>query len=492
MDAGSPTDAPAVDLDGTARPLDGPDLDTDAEIDIGADERDGTEPPSVPQTGILDAGWSGDGLSLYPNRYDIALGPYGNGGTYVGSFKVTDGNGPMRVSKFTATGAPAPGWGSAGYVLRAFEPGGKGVSFPTHVVPVGIRITVVGEHYRSTARLGVARLRSDGSYDPAFSSDGRALYKVFPTEHDVVSAFRTDVLSGGKIGIAVIAFDENAAGDLVFTAQAMLRLNSNGTPDTTFSGDGVAVIPNSWSDIRWLPNGASFVGVQGSATHQVRKLLPSGQLDKRFSGDGIATAACGAHRGANLGIDPSVRPVLMCVKASGTSTVLAMYRFTPTGGFDTTYSGDGKTSWAIPSSSTSWGVHFDQNAKPWAVAAGPGATSALRIYTLDASGNPDASLQQRRRGDHPPAVERRPERRVAERQPVVRDQLRRRRQRGDDRREDLTDNQRLWSISSACRTFSTTDVVQRALRRRTSWAMVATWTPSVLRTWPMLRPRLER
>ena len=110
-------------------------------------------------------------------------------------------------------------------MLRAFEPGGNGVSFPTQVVPVGIRITVVGEHYGSNARLGVARLRSDGTYDTSFSGDGRALYKIFPGEHDVVSAFRAEVLTGGKIGIAVVAYDADANGDLQFTGQAMLRLN---------------------------------------------------------------------------------------------------------------------------------------------------------------------------------------------------------------------------------------------------------------------------
>ena len=277
-------------------------------------------------------------------------------------------------------------------MLRAFQPGGTGVSFPTQVVPVGIRITVVGEHYASTARLGVARLRSDGTYDTSFSGDGRALYKVFPIEHDVVTAFRTEVLTGGKIGIAVIAYDYDARGDLQFTAQAMLRLNANGTADTTFSGDGVAVVPNSWSDIRWLPNGAAYVGNQGSVSHQVRKLLPSGQPDRSFSGDGVASAACGTHRGANMGIDTSGRPVLQCVKVTGEDITMAMYRFTTAGAFDSTYSGDGKTSWVIPGAEPAgWRAHFDSTGKPWVATGVDGNPNAVRVHTLDASGNPDAA-----------------------------------------------------------------------------------------------------
>ena len=54
IDAGTNDGAPTVDLDGSTRPLDGPDADADAEWDIGAFEWDGTEPPPVLQTGALD------------------------------------------------------------------------------------------------------------------------------------------------------------------------------------------------------------------------------------------------------------------------------------------------------------------------------------------------------------------------------------------------------------------------------------------------------
>ena len=82
----------------------------------------------------------------------------------------------------------------------------------------------------------------------------------------------------------------------------------------------------------------------------------------------------------------------MCVKVSGTSTVLAMYRFTAAGAFDSTYSGDGKTTWVIPDSSSEFRAHFDQAAKPWAAAGGPGATTTLRLYTLNSSGAPDTTF----------------------------------------------------------------------------------------------------
>ena len=344
----------------------------------------------VPETGTLDTGWSGDGISTFPSRYSIALGPYGARGLFTASYKVTDGNGPMRITKFDAAGAPVPGFGANGFVLRAFEPGGKGISFPTHIVPVGLRETVVGEHYRSTARLGVARLRSDGSYDRAFSGDGRALYKVFHLEHDIVSAFRVDVLTGGKIGLAVVALDYDRNGNLRLTGQSLMRLNANGTLDTTFSGDGRLPLSNDYSDVRFLPNGAVFVGRQGTKSHEIRKILPNGIfLDPSFSGDGIASAACGPHRGANMGLDPAGRPVLMCVRETLPTLTLAIYRFTPSGAFDTTFSGNGKTNMVLTGVIDDTRIHFDRLGAPWAAIRTTEDDSAFRVYTLDSNGNPN-------------------------------------------------------------------------------------------------------
>jgi hypothetical protein len=98
-----------------------------------------------------------------------------------------------------------------------------------------------------------------------------------------------------------------------------------------------------------------------------------------------------------MAVDPDGRPVLMCVKPgvpSATTLTLAMYRFTTAGAFDTSYSGDGKTSWVIPNAATSdsWTLHFDSSAKPWVGVGGPSPTDQLRLYTLDSAGEPDAGF----------------------------------------------------------------------------------------------------
>ena len=43
-------------------------------------------------------------------------------GLLLGSYRASDGNGPMRISKYEPNGSASPGWGSAGFVLRLPAP----------------------------------------------------------------------------------------------------------------------------------------------------------------------------------------------------------------------------------------------------------------------------------------------------------------------------------------------------------------------------------
>ena len=277
-----------------------------------------------PRPGILDTGWSGDGVSLYPSRVRHRPRPLRR---RCHLRRLLQGDRRQRPdaghqAHLDRRGRARVGLGRLRAArLRAGRPG--------HQLPdprrarSGLRITVVGEHYRDTARLGVARLRSDGSYDPAFSTDGRALYKVFPTEHDVVSAFRADVLTGGKIGARGRgASTTTRGGELrVHRPRRCSASTPSGTLDKTFSGDGVAVVPTSWSDIRWLPNGRvvrrrAGVGQPPGAQAACRR----GQLDptllRRRHRDRRPAVP---HRGANLGHrSRAAARSLMCVKPSGT------------------------------------------------------------------------------------------------------------------------------------------------------------------------------
>ena len=171
-----------------------------------------------------------------------------------------------------------PGWGSGGYVLRAFQPGGNGVSFPTQVVPVGIRITVVGEHYGSAARLGVARLRSDGTYDTSFSGDWRtsALQDLPRRARRRRRGPPAEVLTGGE--------DRHRGGGAPTPTRAGSAVHGAGdapaqperappTPRSPVTGSRSCRTAGGRHPVA-ARCGASFVGNQGNVSHQVREAAP--------------------------------------------------------------------------------------------------------------------------------------------------------------------------------------------------------------------------
>jgi uncharacterized delta-60 repeat protein len=352
------------------------------------------------ETGILDPTWSGDGILQHLSTYAAPMAPAPSGHLFVASYGESVSTKQFSVAKYEPSGDPSPGFGTNGTLKRDFGSGGYR-NYPALIDLTDSGVLVVGERYTNaefglTARLGVARLRADGTYDPSFSGDGRATYKVFNAEHDMVSAFRVQVLSGGKIGLAVAAFDYDAHDELVLTGQAILRLNANGTADTTFSGDARIPLSNDYSDVAFLPNGALFVGRQAGVVHEVRKLLPNGARDNTFSGDGVVAVNCSTHLGANLSFDPSGRPVLMCVRSTAPGLNLGIFRFTTTGAVDTTYSGDGKTALVVPWGPTGrmWTVDFDEAARPWAAVRSHTDTKSVLVHTLDDAGAPNAAFSE--------------------------------------------------------------------------------------------------
>jgi uncharacterized delta-60 repeat protein len=395
LDAGAASEAPGDDFDGSIRPHDGPDLDTDAEVDIGAHERDGSEPPPVPQTGVVDEGWSTDGILELPNDYFVPMAAEGSDRLFTASYREAESLAKYRVSKYEPSGSLSPGFGTngSGTILRDFSIGGT--SFPILLEPAGAGLLVVGEHYTtSRSRLGVARLKPDGTYDTSFSGDGRALYKVFSGEHDVVTAFRARVLNGGKIGLAVAAFDYDSHDVLRLTGQSILRLNANGSADTSFSTDARIPLTTDYSDISFNPSGSAYAGRQVGSVHQIHKFSAAGPRDKVFSGDGIVSVSCGTHRGANLTSDPSGRPVLMCVRVTNGTLNLGLFRFTTTGAVDNTYSGDGKTALVTTGGSaiaSTWALAFDAQSRPWAAIESDTNSEQFLVFSLNASGGPNTA-----------------------------------------------------------------------------------------------------
>lgn len=168
----------------------------------------------------------------------------------------------------------------------------------------------------------------------------------------------TVIQTDGKI-VIVGAIQRDQGGNLDF---GIARLNSDGTPDLSFSDDGkqtvqfdagaanidVATCVGLQSDGKIIIGGY-FQRSDSNYDFGVARLNEDGTLDATFSGDGRATIAFDMAGGLDdraygLAIDIQDRIVLVGstqVKSNG-STDFAMVRLTADGELDTSFSADGK------------------------------------------------------------------------------------------------------------------------------------------------------
>lgn len=207
------------------------------------------------------------------DRYIYSLAVQPDGRILIGGSFSWVGDGPCNgIARLNADGSHDPTFGSGmdgispfGYVRKlARQADGK-------VLICGIFSTVNG-----VARNGLARLNSDGTLDPAFTT----------TTNDGTHSLA--VQSDGKIliGGAFTTVNGTARGRIA-------RLHGDGTLDTTF-GDALAGADSTVAAITVMNDGTVVIGgefttVNGTARGRVARLLGDGALDPTF-GSGMAGA----------------------------------------------------------------------------------------------------------------------------------------------------------------------------------------------------------
>jgi uncharacterized delta-60 repeat protein len=154
----------------------------------------------------------------------------------------------------------------------------------------------------------VARLNPDGSIDPTFGNAG--IFTVNQGTYDQIN--RIVIQPDGKIVGA--GYTSDAGG-----YQAVIRLNSNGTPDTSFNG-GMAFFrfplyphssPRQLQTVKILGDGSILTAAPINFAHPtgialgvgIARLTPSGQLDETFGTQGTSLASRPAPNGYNENVD---------------------------------------------------------------------------------------------------------------------------------------------------------------------------------------------
>jgi uncharacterized delta-60 repeat protein len=243
-----------------------------------------------------------------------------------------------RITRLTANGA----------VEGIFEiPLSLNVNFRINDVAVQSdgKILIVGNLFTNAYLI---RFNSSGTVDTTFDGDGIVNF----------GATAVNAVSAQADGKALVAGQSG-------NDWAVWRFNTNGAPDTSFDFDGVFTGPAGTSDSsvaremvirpngKILTTGNATVGTAGTAGTALVQLNTDGSLDTSFSGDGkVFTAIPNTAGGLDVELQPDGRAVAFSgspVSTSGSNggTTFGLSRYLSNGELDNSFSGDGINSVSI-------------------------------------------------------------------------------------------------------------------------------------------------
>jgi len=189
--------------------------------------------------------------------------------------------------------------------------------------------------------LLVVRYNTDGTRDTKFSNDGVFIYNSPANGDDTGKAAAIQPLDNKVVIVGQTS--GGADSDLL-----VLRLNANGTLDTTFSGDGITAFDGAannddignavalQADGKIIVVGQSSNGVDNDVL--VLRYDTNGALDSTFGVDGVSTYNSGREdigRAVAVQADNSI--IVVGVSSNGTDNDLLMIRYNANGTLDTSF-----------------------------------------------------------------------------------------------------------------------------------------------------------
>jgi uncharacterized delta-60 repeat protein len=199
--------------------------------------------------------------------------------------------------------------------------------FQLAIQPDGKILAAGSQYINYNARFAAVRLAADGSYDQSFGNAGLA-----------VSA----VTSSQDWGAAMLLQPD---GKILISGANIVRLNTDGSMDTTFDQDGYASIggalalQSDGSIVTAYTSSHSSSGSADAATMYVQRLTPSGQLDATFGTNGHVIKEFGkdSYGGASVVIDGNGKITVATSVATHDRGNTALLRFEGDGSSDSTF-----------------------------------------------------------------------------------------------------------------------------------------------------------
>jgi len=283
---------------------------------------------------IPESGGSPNDLILQPDGKLVLVGSVNDHSIALVRYN-TDGSPDTTFGGDGIVTTDVPGASSCAAMAAAFQPDGK-------IVIIGWASFLAQFQFHFV----VARYNTDGSLDTSFDGDG------IITTNALEGRYGTSVViqSDGKIVTGGSSFNQSPNDKWVLT-----RYNPNGTVDTTFGIDGIVttVMLPEWSTVRSIALLADGRIVAGGYTainssnfdFAVARYNPDGSPDTSFDGDGkVITPVLSGNDDLNeIAIQADGKIVAAGNSENdGISNHLALVRYNFDGSLDTSYGSGGK------------------------------------------------------------------------------------------------------------------------------------------------------
>ncbi len=246
---------------------------------------------------------------------------------------------------------------SAGNLDLSFDSDGKNTTelnsgkndsaYSTEIQSDG-KILVAGDTFNGVnTDFGIVRYNTDGSLDTTFGNGGKVILPI-GMGFDFVNAI--DTQTDGKIVIA--GYSEEGGNDADFT---LVRLNMNGTVDTSFGINGKTLTDIAGNEDQIVPmiiepNGKILAAGWSRTSFQSDVALvrynSDGTLDTSFDTDGIVVTAIANNRNdfaSDIVLQTDGKIVITGEAENGANTDFFVARYETNGTLDAAFGTNGKT-----------------------------------------------------------------------------------------------------------------------------------------------------
>jgi uncharacterized delta-60 repeat protein len=271
-----------------------------------------------------------------------------------GTYLFRNGVGPIIIARYTTSGTLDTSWNGTGTVQLTVPPTDTFNISSLAVQPDG-KLLVVGN---TETQIFVARLTSAGALDSTFDDDGQKVFSLpdLPNlTHRGDTARAALVQPDGKIILtgAYVRLYGDPFVPYTLAAIAVIRMNPDGSLDSTFDQDGVAYKIGTLPDgtiarnAQLQPDGKLLLAGSIDRGAAVLRYESNGALDTTFDQDGVVAFA--SIESADLALLPNGQIVAGSMGTASNSTFIT--RLNPNGAVDSTFGAGGTTAF-------SWGTTF--------------------------------------------------------------------------------------------------------------------------------------